>query len=391
MSRFRGLVMALIVAGVVGFVAVLRTSAGAAETPAGQPGSASGSNSSAVILRSSTSTPAAVASPTALSLPAIIASAAPAILPPNTVTAVSAQSIQTIVPINTPSAGEATAVAGWNPPAMGVPIAHNPFDHFWFIRPVAAKYRNFELADYPYGSNGAENDLRIHHGIDLPNPIGVEVLAAGDGTVIIAQKGFTNEYETITSYGNVIVIDHDFGYNGQHIYTLYAHLSAILVQRDQRVRAGERIGLIGNTGQVTGPHVHFEVRIGRDTYASTRNPILWMAPYVNTGVVAGRVGFSDKSPAQDAPVTLIDSASGNVVDRTDTYAGAGINADDNWNENFVFPDVPVGRYLITSTYNTTTWSATIDVIPGTVNWVDLQRYVPDSGIISGPLPTPTAR
>jgi len=379
MSRFRGLVMVLILAGVIGLVALLRTTAGAAD--------GSAQTSSVVTLHSGTATPSPVAAtPSAVPPPTLMLSAVPITLPPNTVTAVSAQSIQTIVPINTPSPAGATAVAGWNPPAMGVPIAHNPFDHYWFMRPVAAKYRNFELADYPYGSNGEQNDLRIHHGIDLPNPIGVEVLAAGDGTVIIAQKGFVNEYETITSYGNVIVIDHDFGYNGQHLYTLYAHLSAILVQKGEHVTAGQRIGLIGNTGQVTGPHVHFEVRVGRDTYASTRNPILWMAPYVNTGVIAGRVGFADKSPALDAPVTLIDGTTGNVVDRTDTYAGAGINADDNWNENFVFPDVPVGHYLVSSTYNTSTWTGTVDVIPGATNWVDLQRYVPQTV----PLVTPTA-
>lgn len=381
MSRFRGLVMLLILAGIVGFVAVLRTSAGTGDNPASSPAQVSGG--SIVTFHSATPTPGpAAVTPTAILVPTLAGSAAPIIMPAGTVTAVSAQALQTIVPINTPSADDATAVEGWNPPAMGVPIAHNAWDHYWFIRPVAAKYRNFELAIYPYGSNGAENDLRIHHGIDLPNPIGVEVLAAGDGTIAMAQKGFVNEYETVTGYGNCIVIDHDFGYNGQHIYTLYAHLSAILVQKGDHVNAGQVIGLIGNTGQVTGPHVHFEVRVGRDTYYSTRNPILWMAPYVNTGVIAGRVGFSDKSAAEDASVTLIDGATGNVIDRTDTYAGFGATADDRWNENFVFPDVPSGRYLVTSTYNTTTWSATVDVIPGATNWVNLQRYTPETGSLT---------
>jgi len=105
---------------------------------------------------------------------------------------------------------------------------------------------------------------------------------------------------------------------------------------------------------------------------------LWMAPYVNTGVIAGRVAFPDRSPVEDAQVTLIDGATGNVIERTDTYAGFGVNADDNWNENFVFPDVPVGRYLVTSTYNTGTWSGTVDVIPGATNWVDMKRYTPET-------------
>lgn len=378
MSRFRGLIMLLILGGIVGFVAVLRTSAGAT-TPQTIPSAPiAAANGSVVTLRQPTPSPQANVTPTVVLAPTFSESTQPAFAPTGTVTAVSAEQLQTIVPANTPLAGSTTAIQGWNPPAMGVPIAHNPFDHYWFIRPVAAKDRNFELSSYPYGSNGTENDLRIHHGIDLPNPIGVEVLAAADGTIAMAQKGFSNEFETITSYGNVIVIDHDFGYGGQHLYTLYAHLSAILVQKGDHVKAGQVIGLIGNTGQVTGPHVHFEVRVGRDTYDSTRNPVLWMAPYVNTGVIAGFVGFTDKSPANDATVTLIDSANGNVINRTETYAGYGVTEDDNWHENFVFPDVPVGRYLITCTYNTTTWSGTVDVVPGATNWVDLQRYTPQT-------------
>ena len=346
MSRFRGLVMALILAGIVGLVAILRTTAGAANGAA--------EAGSVVTLHSGTATPSpAAVTPSAIPLPAIVQSAAPVILPPNTVTAVSADEIQTIVPINTPSGDSSTAVAGWNPPAMGVPIAHNPFDHFWFIRPVAAKYRNFELADYPYGSNGAENDLRIHHGIDLPNPIGVEVMAAGDGTVIIAQKGFVNEYETITSYGNVIVIDHDFGYNGQHLYTLYAHLSAILVQKGQHVAAGERSGLIGNTGQVTGPHVHFEVRVGLDTYASTRNPILWMRPLPGTGAVAGLVQDRAGNPVHSVNVTLLqDNDTQDYVQDTETYGRDShppVNSDDQLHENWAMGDLKAGKYLVTAT------------------------------------------
>jgi murein DD-endopeptidase MepM/ murein hydrolase activator NlpD len=375
MSRFRGLVMLLILAGIIGFVALLRTSTGTASETAGTPARVSISGGQVILFGTTTPTPPQDnVTPTVLLAPIQADGQTDPLIPTGTVTSIAAEALQTALPINTPSANSTTVVENWNPPALEVPIAHNPRDHYWFIRPVAAKYQNFELSTYPYGSNGPENDLRIHHGIDLPNPIGVEVLAAGKGTVIMAQKGFSSELENISSYGNVIVIDHDFGYNGQHIYTLYAHLSAILVQPNDHVDSGQVIGLIGNTGQVTGPHVHFEVRIGRDTYGSVRNPILWMAPYENTGVIAGRVGFSDRSAVNDAIVTLIDAATGNVVDRTDTYAGFGVNSDDNWNENFVFPDVPAGHYLVTSTYNTATWTGTVDVIPGATNWVNLERF-----------------
>ena len=268
-------------------------------------------------------------------------------------------------------------VASWNPPPLEVPIARHPFDHYWLIRPVASNHNNTGLYYYPYGSNGPANDLRIHHGIDLANPIGVEVHAASSGTVIWADRGHFNEYESITAYGNTVVIQHDFGYEGQTVYTLYAHLSAILVRRGDRVESGQVIGLIGNTGQVSGPHVHFEVRVGRNSYFAVRNPELWIAPYSGTGVIAGRVVFDNGRAVEDVPITLINLATGQIVARTTSYAGFGINADDHWNENFVIADVPTGRYLVTASLNALShWSGEVAVLAGTTNWVEMQFYVP---------------
>ena len=296
-----------------------------------------------------------------------------------------ASDLPTASPLQTASpqgilASGGTTVAGWKLPPLEVPLAHHPFDHYWLIRPVGSNNENSELSYYPYGSDGPLNDLRIHHGIDIANPIGVEVYAAGSGTVVWADKGHFNEYESITAYGNTIVIEHDFGDNGQRIYTLYAHLSAILVSNGERVHSGQVIGLIGNTGQVTGPHVHFEVRIGHDSYYTTRNPILWMAPYLGTGVIAGRIAFPDNSVVTDAVIMLIDRETGKVVERTNSYAGFGVTGDDNWNENFVFADVPVGRYLVTSRLSTIIWSGEVNVIAGATNWVEMERDTPQNPV-----------
>jgi murein DD-endopeptidase MepM/ murein hydrolase activator NlpD len=291
--------------------------------------------------------------------------------------------LQTITPeatqpmLQSSETANSTTVAGWNPPPLKVPLAYGPFDHYWLRRPVGSDNQNFELAYYPYGSDGPGNDLRIHHGIDLANPIGVQVFAAGDGTITWADKGHFNEFESITAYGNTIVIDHDFGYNGQHVYTLYAHLSSILVTKGEHVQQGQVIGLIGNTGDVTGPHVHFEVRVGRDGYYATRNPVLWMAPYTDTGVIAGRVSFPDGSAVTDAVITLINRDTGRTIQRTNSYAGFGVNGDDNWKENFVFADIPVGNYRVTSRLSTMIWSGEVSVIPGVTNWVELARHAPD--------------
>jgi murein DD-endopeptidase MepM/ murein hydrolase activator NlpD len=87
----------------------------------------------------------------------------------------------------------------------------------------------------------------IHRGTDFHAPSGTPVAAANDGVVIIAQGMF---YE-----GNLVVIDH-----GQQFSTLYMHLSKIEVKVGDRVHKGERLGLSGATGRVTGPHLHLGVR-----------------------------------------------------------------------------------------------------------------------------------
>ncbi|HBV33494.1 TPA: hypothetical protein DIC39_02280 [Patescibacteria group bacterium] len=89
-----------------------------------------------------------------------------------------------------------------------------------------------------------------HTGVDLANSTGTPIYAADDGVV---QTAGWNQ----GGYGNYIIIDH-----GQGLATLYGHNSKLLVSRGERVTRGQLIALMGSTGRSTGPHVHFEVRIG---------------------------------------------------------------------------------------------------------------------------------
>lgn len=261
----------------------------------------------------------------------------------------------------------------WQLPPLLPPLSRDPYgrDHYYFIRPVDSNATNRGLFYYPFGSDGPDNDLRIHSGIDMPNPIGQTVRAGADGLVTWAGPSF----QSTSSYGNVVVIEHDFGYNGQPLYTLYAHLSAVLVGTGQRVSAGDAIGLVGNTGRVSGPHVHFEVRMGENRYASTYNPVLWMVPYVGTGVIAGRVTNINGDLVEDAPVTIRSYATGLTVDTTTTYiyteSGVDVNADPNWRENFVVGDVPVGRHEVIANIGGESVSALVTVVEGTTNFVEL--------------------
>ncbi len=90
---------------------------------------------------------------------------------------------------------------------------------------------------------------KMHTGIDLTAPTGTKIFAAGDG--VVSKTEFSNR-----GYGNEIRIEHGYGY-----MTLYAHLSKILVKEGQQIKRGDIIGLVGNTGLSTSPHLHYEVRI----------------------------------------------------------------------------------------------------------------------------------
>ena len=88
--------------------------------------------------------------------------------------------------------------------------------------------------------------LKMHKGMDFTAPIGTEIYATGDGVVIKA--GWTG------GYGKTIMIDHGYGYK-----TRYAHCSKFNCVKGQKVKRGDHIGYVGNTGQSTGPHLHYEV------------------------------------------------------------------------------------------------------------------------------------
>jgi len=89
---------------------------------------------------------------------------------------------------------------------------------------------------------------RMHEGIDIAVSYGTPIRAAASGTVIHA--GW------LGGYGNLVVVDH-----GNGLATAYAHASAILVGVGQQVSQGETVSLVGSTGNSSGPHLHFEVRI----------------------------------------------------------------------------------------------------------------------------------
>jgi murein DD-endopeptidase MepM/ murein hydrolase activator NlpD len=126
-----------------------------------------------------------------------------------------------------------------------------------FKKPIRRGY--YLSSRYGWRNNPFVGKRTFHNGVDMATSQGTPVYAALAGTVV--RTGFD------VTYGNYIVIAHHSGYQ-----TMYAHLSEILVSRGRTVANNTRIGSVGNTGQSTGPHLHFTIYKNR----STLNPVtIW--------------------------------------------------------------------------------------------------------------------
>ena len=104
---------------------------------------------------------------------------------------------------------------------------------------------------YGYRIHPIYGTSRLHTGIDYGASEGTPIRASADGVVVSASW--------FGGYGNATIIDHGGG-----LATLYGHQSSMGVSAGQKVTAGQTIGRVGCTGDCTGPHVHFEVRVNGD-------------------------------------------------------------------------------------------------------------------------------
>ena len=101
----------------------------------------------------------------------------------------------------------------------------------------------FGIRRSPYGGR-----VKMHEGLDIANRPGTLIKAPADGLVTFA--------DTKSGYGQTLILDHGYG-----LETWYAHTRKILVSKGQKVRRGESIAQLGNSGRSTGPHLHYEVRV----------------------------------------------------------------------------------------------------------------------------------
>lgn len=162
-----------------------------------------------------------------------------------------------------------------------------------------------------------------HKGIDYGCPSGTPILAAADG--IVAVKSFENG-----GYGNYIIIRHDDGSG-----TVYAHLSAPLVNNGVAVKAGQRIGLSGNTGNSTGAHLHFECRTQWNKQSTAFDPMAVMQSVIDSQTA---------DPAQSLKPMLVEAP--DLPEEIEIICSTGAKL---WDEGFAWADVrPTGTRLIST-------------------------------------------
>jgi murein DD-endopeptidase MepM/ murein hydrolase activator NlpD len=261
-------------------------------------------------------------------------------------------------------------------------------------RPIPSNRRNYDLEWYPFGNDVLIPELapyRIHHGIDLPNDQGTPVLATGSGIVIHAGP-LPSPNDGVNYYGNTVIVHHDWQWQGQDVYTLYAHTLELFVQVGDYVEQGQLIAGVGSSGEVTNSHLHLEVRVGSNSYGATRNPALWLVPYEGWGTLAGRLVDRRGRKIPGAIVTVI-PVNIDVAPRVQRTYSPVVRSDDVWQENFVVGDLPAGRYTLLLSVNDITYRRDVAVFAGrtTFEIISTQfEYIPTATPLPTETPTATA-
>ena len=192
-------------------------------------------------------------------------------------------------------------------------------------------------------------------GVEFNNPDGTPVHAIGAGVVVYSGPAEAG--------ANTIAIRHDTKLRTDNrelfVFSVYYHNTRLLKRVGERVRAGDTIALVGNTGRATNDHLHLEVHAAPTTDSSrivhpdvryppfNTNPELWIEPLPGTGLVAGQVWDSKGEPAQQARIygLVKPEPQETPFSFIETY-GPRNHSDPVYREHFAISDVPPGDYAL---------------------------------------------
>lgn len=270
-------------------------------------------------------------------------------------------------------------------PRAGVRVSGKPARgenprHTWFRRPIAWSDQPYIDQTYRFGSTMGGN-FQPHQGIEFNNGNGTPVHAIGDGVVVHAGPA---ERGALT-----VAIKHDrrLTADGRQlfVYSVYYHNSKLVAQVGQRVRAGDVIALVGNTGRATNDHLHLEVHAS--PVDSTRlivdpevryppyntNPELWIDPLPGTGMIAGQVWDSAGKPVQQARMYGLVKLEPQETPFSfiETY-GPRNHSDPVYQEHFAISDVPPGAYVLGVEIDGKRVFRQVSVESGKLTWVEFR-------------------
>ena len=247
----------------------------------------------------------------------------------------------------------------------------------WFSRPIDKSDNPYIDQTYRYGSTMGGN-FQQHQGVEFNNPDGTPVLAIGSGKVVYAGPA---EQGALT-----VAIRHDSTLAAPggpyHIFSVYYHNSVLKVHEGDRVREGQVIALVGNTGRATNDHLHLEVHAAPtdDVHLIvdsmqrfppyTTNPELWIEPLPNTGIIAGQVFDAAGKPVPQARIYGIIKP--DPVETPFSYAetyGDKAHSHPLYGEHFAVSDVPPGTFIIGTEINGKKVFRKVTVEAGKLTWV----------------------
>jgi murein DD-endopeptidase MepM/ murein hydrolase activator NlpD len=247
----------------------------------------------------------------------------------------------------------------------------------WLERPIAPQDNDHIDQTYRYGSTMGGN-FQQHQGVEFNNPDGTPVLASGPGTVVYAGRAEAGAL-TVTIRHDTRVTRNGIRYR---LYSSYYHNSGLDVAVGDRVRTGQRISRVGNTGRATNDHLHLELAasptdsIGAIVDSAQRfppyttNAELWVRPLSGTGIVAGQVLGSDGKPVPQARIygLVKPLPTETPFSFAETYGAKG-HSHPLYGEHFAVGDVPAGRYVVGTEIEGKRVLREVTVSPGKVTWV----------------------
>jgi len=257
--------------------------------------------------------------------------------------------------------------------------------HTWFRRPIDGADQPHIDQTYRFGSTMGGN-FQPHQGVEFNNPDGTPVHAVGDGVVVHAGPAEAGALTVAIRHDRRLTKGRDPGFRQLlYVFSVYYHNSKLLVKVGDRVKAGDVISLVGNTGRATNDHLHLEVHAS--PFDSTRlivdpmvrypphntNPELWIQPLPGTGIVAGQVWDSAGKAVQQARIygLVKPEPQETPFSFIETY-GPRNHSDPIYQEHFAISDVPPGEYVLGVEIGGKRVFRRVKVEAGKLTWVEFR-------------------